>query len=508
VTDPVSDTVRVTGAVATLGRRDAPRLPTLASGAIVSRPETMRSTLSHALRAGAVGLVVASAAAAQDALPIPAIRELRFEEDWSRLAAHEERIANDPWLSWKFAPLSNDRRTWVSVGGSLRVRGEGRRETGLGTTPTGIVDEDAYLGRALLHADLHVVDGFRVFVEGRAAFVSGRDSQFGDQPTDADEFDLQNAFVESTARITDHVAGLVRAGRLELALGSQRLVSPVDWRNSRTNFDGVSVVLGAPGFVATAFGAAVVEKDVDGFDSTDADTLFWGTHAEWFDDRVAFESYWFGRKAEFASVAGESGEEDRNTVGVGATIPFFFGSRANAEGAYQFGEVGDARIRAFMYALGVTRPLTRALSLRAGATYASGDDALGDGFVGTFDQLYGDSHRYHGILDAVSGQNLVDVEVGLDYAASRALTFSLAYHRFLRADKSDGLYDALGANTLPATSRSRRIGDEIDFVARYRIAPFWSFDLGAGYLMADDYLADVSTGEDALLVFASVAFTF
>jgi hypothetical protein len=338
--------------------------------------------------------------------------------------------------------------------------------------------------------------------------VSGRDSQFDDQPTDADDFDLQNAFVESSARITEHVAGLVRAGRLELALGSQRLVSPVDWRNARTNFDGISAVIGAPGFVATAFLTAVVDKDVDGFDSTDADTLFWGTHAEWYDDRVAFEGYWFGRKAELASVAGESGEEDRSTVGIGASIPFFVGSRAFAEGAFQFGEIGDARIRAFTYALGLSRPLTRSLSLRTGVSYASGDDAPNDGFVGTFDQLYGDSHRYHGILDAVSGQNLVDFEFGIDYDATRALALALTYHRLLRADKSDGLYDALGVNTLPATSRSRRIGDEIDFTARYRIAPFWSIDAGVGYLMADDYLADVSTGEDALLVFASVAFTF
>lgn len=468
----------------------------------------MRSLLPHALCVGAAFSAVPSVAAAQEALPIPLLRELRFEEDWSRLAAHEERIAGDPWLSWKFAPLAHDRRTWISLGGSLRLRGEGRRETGLGTTATGIVDEDVYLTRALLHADLHVLEGFRVFVEGRAAFAAGRDSEPDDLVTDADHGDLQNAFLESRALLADQVVGVLRAGRMELALGSQRLVSPVDWRNVRTNFDGASVVIGAPGFVSTVFLTAEVEKDVEGFDSTDADTLFFGGHAEWYDDAVAFESYYFGRRSEEFAVAGESGEESRGTVGIGATIPFLLGTRANAEGAYQFGTVGDADIRAFMYALGLVAPLAAGLDLRLGASYASGDDAAGDGTVGTFDQLYADSHRYHGLLDAVGGQNLVDFEVGLDLHASADLHFGLAYHRLLRADKSDALYDAFGNAALPATSRSRRIGDEIDLEVRYHLRPFWTFQAGVGYLLADDYLADTSSGDDALLVYGSVAFTF
>ncbi|MEZ5980076.1 MAG: alginate export family protein [Planctomycetota bacterium] len=473
----------------------------------MTRPKLARRLGALAAVAVTAGPLAPAASAQDEPVPIPAFEELRFDEDWSTLALHERRIARDRWLSWKYAPLTSDRLTWFSVGGSVRLRAEGTKERSFGATPTGIVNEDAYLARLLLHGDLHVTRDARFFVELRSAFVTGRDSEVDDRAVDADSFDVQNAFFDASADFVPGVRGTVRVGRQELSIGSGRLVSPVDWNDVRTNFDAASLFLDAAGVEAVVWAANEVPKDTDGIDQGDTDTHFFGGHVRWYDDDVALQAYLMNLDRPSVTVAGESGDSQRTTVGIGANIPFLFGTRAEAEGAYQFGGVGDAEVRAFMYALSLERDLTSSVKLRGAVSYASGDDAAGDGRVGTFDQLYADTHRYHGIIDLVGGQNLVDFELGVDVRATSWLDLALTGHRLVRADKADTAYDVFGAPILTAPSGSRAIGDEIDVEARVRIAPFWTLQFGYGTLMAGDYAID-NGSDDVQFGYMSASFVF
>lgn len=481
--------------------------------AAIRRPAWARvSALAPALLfAIAFPTALLNLAHAQDApLPIQPFLDLRFEEDWTALAPFESRIAADPWLSWKYAPLTVERSRWLSVGGELRLRGEARQDAAFGATPTGVVNEAAYLGRARLHADFEVVEGFRFFAEGLFSDTRGRDSQITERAVDADDPDFLNLFIESRSRVAEELYGALRVGRQQIGLGDGRLVGADDWQNAPRAFDGLRILLESPGFRASAFLFDEVERDPNGFDDTSSDKAFFGVYGEWYDEVVQLHTYGFGSQSDLSAVAGESGEERRATVGLGASIPFFFGTVASAEGALQFGTLGTADIRAFMYDLELERhvDLLGGVRFHTGLSYASGDDSAGDGRVGTFDQLYPDTHRYHGRADVLGGQNLIDLRFGADVTIDERFAAGLALHRFLRADKADGLYDALGSPLLPAFDSGRKVGDEIDLFGTLRLAPHWMIEGGVSYFMTDGDLAAAARDDDQLFVYLSGSFRF
>jgi len=455
-------------------------------------------------------LVPTDRARAQEALPVAAFEDLRFDEDWSTLAPHTRRIAKDPWLSWKYAPLALTDSSWISIGGELRYRAELREETRFGVTPRGIVNEDAHLVRGRLHADLFVIDGFRVFVEGLFADVEGRDSLFDDRAVDAEDPDLLNAFLESRAPVSDTLWGTLRVGRQQIALGNGRFIGADDWQNAPRRYDGVHALLAAPGFEASAFLVNPVERDLDGFDESSDEESLVGVFMRWYDDAVEVHAHGISVQRDAASIAGEAGEENRTSVGLGATIPFFFGTRASAEGAFQFGEVGDATIRAFMYALELEHEFDLAHGARVsfGVSYASGDDLAGDGRVDTFDQLYPDTHRYHGIADAVGGQNLVDFALRAEVDATANLTVGFAAHRFNRADKNDGVYGALGELAFAPHAGARHVADEVDLYASLRFAPHWTVSAGAALVVAGDFFERVPGSDDTSFVYLAASYRF
>src|SRR5262249_40473919 len=59
----------------------------------------------------------------------------------------------------------------------------------------------------------------------------------------------------------------VRVGRQELLLGSQRLISPLDWANTRRTFEGVRVFRQGEKFDVDAFWASPVVPNPEKFDS-------------------------------------------------------------------------------------------------------------------------------------------------------------------------------------------------------------------------------------------------
>jgi hypothetical protein len=88
-----------------------------------------------------------------------------------------------------------------------------------------------------LHADFHAGEHFRAFVMGKSALVTDRELIGGRRTVDQDEADLQDAFVDLMTTVGDTKL-LLRSGRQEMAFGKQRLISPLDWANSRRTFDG------------------------------------------------------------------------------------------------------------------------------------------------------------------------------------------------------------------------------------------------------------------------------
>src|SRR5690606_12152179 len=93
---------------------------------------------------------------------------------------------------------------------------------------------DFLLTRLRLYSDWRANEYFRVYVEGITADETGN-SLYTPRGIDVNYGDLLNALIDLS--LTDEF--ILRAGRQELLYGNQRLVSPLDWSNTRRTFEGI-----------------------------------------------------------------------------------------------------------------------------------------------------------------------------------------------------------------------------------------------------------------------------
>ena len=141
----------------------------------------------------------------------------------------------------KRIPLNDDGTIWVSVGGQLRQRAEGW--SGFNFGGEGDPDDTFLLSRLRLHGDVHFNEHVRVFVDVKSAFSTDRSLPGGRRTLDVDELDIESAYVDITMPLSGDTALTFRPGRQELLFGKQRLVSPLDWTNTRRTFQGGSAIL-------------------------------------------------------------------------------------------------------------------------------------------------------------------------------------------------------------------------------------------------------------------------
>ena len=132
-----------------------------------------------ALRGYRLGILVLScsvtvSASAQEpasnAAAAPPYKLLRYDEDYRYLS--EPGARSDPWDRIKFIPLGSDSGQWLSLGGELRERFEYYSAPNFGIQ--GEPANGYFLHRLLLHADLHLGDSARAFVQIASNLSSGR----------------------------------------------------------------------------------------------------------------------------------------------------------------------------------------------------------------------------------------------------------------------------------------------------------------------------------------------
>jgi hypothetical protein len=135
-------------------------------------------------------LVGANAAEAQtlprDPGPFPPVR---YEENDRALADPAKRTSF--FDAVKYMPLGSDPSSYVSVGGEVRERYEHYTHEGFGLF--GVRYEDYLLSRVLLHADVHLGDTVRAFVQ-----FSREDAphKVFSTPVDRNAGDLAQAFLD------------------------------------------------------------------------------------------------------------------------------------------------------------------------------------------------------------------------------------------------------------------------------------------------------------------------
>jgi hypothetical protein len=439
---------------------------------------------------------------------------VRFDEDWSVLRGVDLSTTDDFWDRLKFIPLTTDGSVWLTIGGQARERGEYFRHFLFGASAP--EDTDAYLAsRFRLSADLHVTPYFRMFAEGKSAFVLDRDLQGGRTTSFVNELDLLNGFADIMIPLGEQANVTLRGGRQELIFGAQRLVGVSDFTNAfpRT-FDGGRGIIRIGDWTISPFWAKLVVVDKYKFDKSTSDTKLFGIYST---GPLPFvpvnlDAYWLSVDNAGVTINATSGRERRQTIGartwgkIGQTHLDF-----EIEGAGQFGTVGRGDVAAGMFTavIGYTLPVPGlAARVYAEFDYASGDGKPG-GRVGTFNQLQPSAHSFLGYMDLIGRQNIVNSLVGVTVSPVRDLTLSLQQYFFWRASERDALYNKQGGVLRPGTGTTARyVGAEMDLLATYDFTRHLQGYAGYSRFFTGEFIRKTGPSRDSDFFYTAIQYTF
>jgi hypothetical protein len=439
----------------------------------------------------------------------------RWDEDYRYLRDPGDG-PRDTFDPIKYIPLTKNGNIWLSLGGQVRYRFEYFDDFNFGAGPGD--DDGHHLLRILAHADLHLGDNFRIFVQGKSALIDDREG--GPRPTDADEADIQQAFAEGFFRFDNNRNSImIRGGRQEMAYGAERLIGYSDWTNVRRTFDGVRGSLAVGRHTLDLFWVRPVIIDKESLNETDDDTDFAGIYyvvnlprliEE--GDRTKLDLYvlWLGTDGEGVAAL------DSDTFTVGA---HFFTNPVpwdlDMEADYQFGEFGDGDISAWSFAIEGGYSMVRQTwqpRVFLGFDIASGDDDPTDGDRETFNQLFPSGHPYFGYIDAIGRQNIIDVHPGLIINVSRTVNLRFEQHLFWRESDRDAVYNAAGVPIVTGGSSAAFIGSEFDFLFSWQLDRHWQVYAGYSHFWAGDFIEDSGEAsgahQDIDFFYAALTFTF
>ncbi len=445
----------------------------------------------------------ASASALSPAAAVPtAFHNIRVEENWPQQSGS----------SLKYIPINRSGSAYLSLGGQVRVRSEFWDDFFFSNAPGR--DDSFGLFRLRLHGDLYLGSHVRFFVEGKSALSSGRDLPGGNRPIDVDHVDLLNALVDIKAPAGDG-SFTFRLGRQEIQLGKQRLISPLDWANTRRSFDAARSILKMGGWrLDTFFGRLVQVRKYDFNSYNNSGNDLFGAYLSGNLGKSGLNAdfYWLGLDRDRSTRQGVSGSENRHSLGarLGGRIGesrFDF----DVEGTYQFGDHADRDIRAEMFSaiVGYSLP-EHSWNPRffLGFDYASGDDDPNDGSTETFDQLFPLAHAYLGFADVTSRQNNVDLHGGVTFKPIKRFGVRMDIHQLWRANENDALYNAGGSAVLsggPGTPKE--IGTEIDLTVTFKPKAGWLVSAGYSRVFAGDFVKASTPGQDINFVHLGVQYT-
>lgn len=368
-----------------------------------------------------------------------------------------------------FKRLSVGRQGKLDIGGQLRYRYHSESGMGRQAGFSGFQDtqNDFGLFRARLYANYEVNDFIRLYAEGIYADIAAND-EYLPRGIDRNRGDFLNLFAD--IKLTGDTS--VRLGRQELLFGDQRLVSPLDWANTRRTFEGVRATTKIGDIKLDAFWTEFVPVSFDEFDQADNNRLFYGTYATMkglADSSI--DAYWLGFKNEIPGAIGS--DFHLNTFGG----RLFGKTKKNLlyefEGAFQFGEQNGLGVNheAYMWTAGLgykfaDRPWSPVLW--GFYDFASGDDP-GNPDFNRFNQLFPLAHKYLGFIDAVARSNIRSPNARLAMTPTKKLKLLLWYHYF-SADQATDIIPGVAVPSVQDTT-SDDFGNELDFIATYNLTP-------------------------------------
>jgi hypothetical protein len=439
----------------------------------------------------------------------PKFQPIRYEEDWGVL---KDSLRDNGYEKFKFMPLSESGDAFLSFGGQLRLRGEAWSNFGFGGG--GSPDDTYGLSRLRLHGSLHLGTRFRAFVEGKSSLSTDRDLPGGRRTGDVDTIDLQNALLDVNAAL-EPVGVTFRLGRQELRFGKQRLVSPLDWSNTRRTWDTARAIVKLKGLRVDGFWSRFAPVKKYSFNTSDDSGLeLYGIYATGeASSALSLDVYWLGFERDLARFHGLSAPEKRDTIG-GRFWGEIAGTGADfdAEAAFQFGNHGLRDVRSSFFAGQVGFPFPNFVTrprVYAGLDFGSGDDEPEDNKLSTFNPMFPLGHAYLGYVDLVGRQNIVDWNAGLSFFPVEKLKVQADGHNFWRHSDRDALYNPGGGVVRSgASGDSKYVGFEIDFTVSRPVNRNFLIVGGYSHFFSGAFIEESGPSDDIDFGYLMLQFTF
>lgn len=396
----------------------------------------------------------------------------------------------------------------LDLGGEYRTRYHHENNMrGLGLTGR---DDEFWLSRLRLFSNYRVTENIRFY--GEYLYADSGGETFAPRPIEENRGEAQNLFFD--AKLYDSGAGTVsaRLGRQELLLGEQRLVSPLDWANTRRTFDGYRLTYASKEVDGDLFYTNPVNRvpatgGTNQWDSSNNDRSFYGAYLSRKDWAVGtVDAYYLGyddQQADFSYHTLGS-----RLSGSGEHLMY------ELEGGVQFGSNSNSSRHNATF---ITGGLGRKMDLRVGGKawkptlwayydYASGGNSelVSRGDNG-FDHLFPLGHKYLGFMDLFGRRNIHDVNMQFSTALGSRVNLLVWYHYFFLDQATTpyglGMEPFNGGNT----AGSRDLGHEIDVLATVNLDARNSFLLGYSFFGAGRYYdttLGVPTAADADFFYA------
>jgi hypothetical protein len=379
----------------------------------------------------------------------------------------------------------------VDVGGEVRVRyhsEKGFRGAGLSG-----LDDDFLLTRLRLFANYRINEYFRFYGEYLYADSSGE--FFRPLIIDENHSEIQNLLLDT--KLTERLT--FRVGRQEQMYGSQRLISPLDWANTRRTFDGFKLLYQGDVWNVDGFFLRPTIPDVEKLDKVGDDIDFYGVYASRGDLRIGtVDGYYLGLNNRILDF-------NYHTIGGRVAGKTRRGMMYELEGGIQFGDnspdFGDHTAGFFTGGLG------RQLSIctRCGEwnptlwfwyDWASGGNdipaARGDN---SFDHLFPLAHKYNGFMDLFGRRNLNDVNAQFitPVFGSKRVKLLLWYHYFFLDQKTTPYNLGMAPFNPDNRAGDRDLGHELDLLFSIAVNPRNSMLVGYSFFNAGKYF-DTTAG--------------
>jgi Alginate export len=367
----------------------------------------------------------------------PTIDFYRWEEDWSVLA--DPRVPREFGDALKYIPFSNhDPKRYLSFGVTLRERFVSVDPGLFGTV--GGQHQDYLLHRLEVHADAHLTDHTRVFVQLENALAPWLKNP---TPVDANKLDLRLAFLDTWMNVGEGVLKF-RVGRQEIAFDLQRFVSVRDGPNVRQAYDAIWADYERGAWRITGFTSQPVQyrNETDFDDYSNRHLTFSGVRAQ---RRMTAHSELAVSFSNFSQddvhFLAASGDERRQSVDVhyNGNIQVF---DWDVEGMKQGGNIGSKNVDAWAFGslagftfTGVAWTPRIGMQLDA----ASGSHNLSGATVGTFNPLF--PNGYYVTLSGYTGYtNFIHFKPSLTLSPLDKVKVITSFGMLWRQTTQDAIY--------------------------------------------------------------------